>query len=256
MFIPKIRISVPKTSDSLTVTDITGTSPADATGYDLADYLPQDNVSWGNKQSFVQALGSSEVTTLSLNYTTAAGTFDYTMADGIYLLTQYFCVETDAAAYTIDADLKVLTKTDATPWIDPLGLFEGVYGLVISDSVPTIEDVAPITAITNSTVTLSAALTGATTDAPVWVVYKVQKYFMVVNDAHADLVSDIGDMALSSLRNGQGCDNSKALALWRRIMLKFSAETNMACGNYTKAHNAIVLLTQSSESNPNCSTCG
>ena len=153
--------------------------------------------------------------------------------------------------------LKILTKTNADQWADPLGLFEGVYGLIISGGAAfNVDDVSPILSLDNSTITLSTALSGATTDSDVWVVYKVQKYILVLNTAEGDLISDIGDMAISSLRNGQGCDPVTSMALWNRFLLKMSAQINLACGNYTKAHNAAVLLSQSADPNPGCSNCG
>lgn len=259
MFTPKISITVPKTADSVVITDVTGNYPADPTGYQQAAYLPQDNTEW-DKQAFVTPLGGTQVQ-LTFNPTSdsqlAAASLAYGFSDGVYLITQYFSKQLTSPEYTIDATLKILTKTNADQWADPLGLFEGAYGLIVSNSAGfSIDDVCPILTLSNTEITLSSALTGATTDSDVWVVYRVQKYILVAHTAEGDLISDIGDMALSALRNGQGCDPGTSMALWNRFLLKMSAQINMSCGNYTKAHNALVLLSQSSDPNPSCSTCG
>ena len=220
--------------------------------------MPQVNTEW-YKQAFITPLGGTQT---QLSFATgddqlAAAQLSYTFADGVYLVTEYFSKQLTGPEYSIDATLKILTKTNADQWADPLGLFEGVYGLIVSVGAGfNVDDVSPILSLTNSTLTLSTALSGGVNDGDIWVVYKVMKYIMVAHTAEADLISDIGDMAISSLRNGQGCSPDVSLALWNRFLLKMSAQINMSCGNYTKAHNALVLLSQSAEPNPGCSTCG
>lgn len=258
--IPKISITIPKDSKSITVADITGNYPADPTGYEIASYLPQNNVSW-NKQLYVQYLGDTAQKLTFFPATTnedVTATISYQFKDGIYLVTEYFTISVAGTDldYALDTPKTTLTRGAGAPWTGTTGLFEGVYGVIVSASENfSIDNVSVITALAATTVTLASTLTGGTDDGPLWFVYRVQKYVLVTNDGEADLISDIGDMAINSLKNGQGCDNETSLALFNRLLLKFAAQISMNCGNYAKAHNAAVLLSASSTSSPTCTTC-
>lgn len=263
MFTPKISISVPNTSTSVTITDITGTSPTDSTGYGQTSGSPVSNAVW-NKLVYAQFLGDSPAKLNFLPYTTnidvsasLAGDFK----DGIWLFTQYFCEEVADLGYTLNTAKTVMTKTDSDVWDSSStgSIFSGVYGLIYtgSSTEPSVIDgISLINSLSNASITLSSALTGATTNSNVWRVYRVQKYVLIMNEAESKLIADIGDMSLNALHCGVGCDAEKASKLWNRMLLKYSAQINMSCGNYTKAHNAAVLFAQTcSDPNPNCTSC-
>jgi hypothetical protein len=260
MFTPKISISVPVTSDGFYIADITGTSPADATGYGQGTGLPASNAIW-NKKVTAQYLGQAPVELTFLPYTTnedVAATIPASITDGIYLVTQYFCQEITGLSYTLDAGKVTMTKSDSDQWADPLGIFAGVYGLIYSPGSEAfaLADISPIASLSNTSITLSKTLTGASGSSNLWRVYKVSKYVLVIIEGERRLVSDIGDMALNSLHCGGGCNTARNAELMNRLLLKYSAQINMACGNYTKAHNAAVLFNQAcTNSNPAC-TCG
>lgn len=258
MFTPKISITIPKDSGSITVTDITGDSPTDSTGYGQAAYLPQANTEW-NKQLYLQRLGSdAEKLTFfpTSDNEAATATISYTFEDGIYLVTEYFTKQLTGLDYVYDSNAKTLTRQTGNTWSDPLGLLEGVYGIVISaDENFAISDISAVSSLSGSVLTLSTTLTSGANDADFWVVYRVQKYVLVTNSGEGDLISDIGDMAINAASNGQGCDNETSIKLFNRLLLKFAAQISMNCGNYAKAHNAAVLLSESSTSSATCSTC-
>jgi len=262
MFVPKISISIPNDSASVTITDITGTSPADATGYGQGDGSPVDNTVW-NKLVYAQFLGETPSQLNFLPYTTnedVSASLVGDFKDGIWLFTQYFC-DYIGLSYTLSIDKTVLTKTDSTVWDSSStgSTFSGAYGLIYTGSSTepsVIDNVSVINSLSNASITLSSALTGASNSSDLWRVYKVQKYVLVMNEAESKLISDIGDMSLSALHCGTGCDSEKALKLWNRMLLKYSAQINMSCGNYTKAHNAAVLFAQTcTDPNPICTSC-
>lgn len=258
MFTPKISIgSIPLDASSMLITDITGNYPTDTTGYLQAAYLPQNSAEW-YKQTFAQYLGE-QPDALVFNPTTdnvaPSATLSYQMIDGVYLITQYFSRSVDTLGYTLSVDKKTLTKNNADQWSDPLGLFEGVYGLIFNnDENFAIDNMSTIGSLTNTTIELQSALTGASDNDPLWLIYKVQKNILVLNTGEGALMKDIGDMALSTLTCG-GCDSNKTSALFDRLMLKFSAQVNFNCGNYAKAHNAAILFSESSTPTSNCSGC-
>lgn len=258
MFTPKINIgSIPLDASSFLITDITGNSPADTTGYLQAAYLPQTSAEWF-KQIYAQKLGASPAK-LAFSPTTdnvaPSATIAYTMTDGVYLITQYFTKELTTLEYTLDVTSKILTKTNTDQWADPLGIFEGVHSVIVSaDENFDVDDASVISAVTNTTLTLQSALTGGEVDGPLWIIYKVSKYILVLNTGEGSLISDIGDMALDTLTCG-GCDHEKTDALLRRLFLKFSAQINFNCGNYAKAHNAAILYSEAASPTSNCTGC-
>lgn len=258
MFTPKISIgSIPLDASSFLITDITGNYPADTTGYLQANYLPQTSSEW-YKQVYAQKMGASP-TKLVFSPTTdnvaPAATMAYTMPDGVYLITQYFTKELETLEYTLDVTKKILTKTNADQWADPLGIFEGVYAVIVSaDEDFDIDDASVVSSVANGTLTLQSALTGGETDGPLWIIYKVSKYILVLNTGEGSLMNDIGDMALDTLTCG-GCDHEKTTRLFDRLLLKFSAQINFNCGNYAKAHNAAILYSETALPTSNCSGC-
>ncbi len=258
MFTPKISIgSIPLDASSMLITDITGNSPTDTTGYMQAAYLPQNSAEW-YKQTYAQYLGEAP-DELTFNPTSdnqaPSATLSYQLSDGVYLITQYFTKELDTLGYTVSPDGLTLTKNNADQWLDPLGIFEGVYGLIVSpDADFNIDNLSIIDSLTNTTIVLQSALAGGLDDGPLWVIYKVQKYILVLNTGEGALMNDIGDMSLATLTCG-GCDSSKTINLFDRLLLKFSAQINFKCGNYAKAHNAAILLSESSTPTSNCTGC-
>jgi hypothetical protein len=260
MFTPKISITgIPKDSSSITITDITGNVADDATGYMQAPYLPQSNTEW-YKQIQVQYIAETPADLVffpSTDNQEPGATLQYQFKDGVYFVMVFFTKQVTGLGYSLSVDLKTLTKTNADQWADPLGLFEGVYGLIKSASeVFNIEDISSISSVANTEIVLNSALTGATANDDLWVVYKVSKYILVTNDGEGKLIQDIGDMALSDISCGSGCDHEKSSSLFDRMLLKFSAQTNFACGNYVKAHNAAILLSTSKSLTETCTTCG
>ena len=258
-FEPKIQISgIPKTSDSFIVTDITGDAPTDDTGYQQAPQLPQLNTEW-HKQVYIGKFGTIPAQVL---FTTdgdeqlVTATLSHTFEDGVHLVTVYFTKQLTSLSYTLDSAKKILTKTNVDQWADPYGMFEGVYGLIKSaDEDFSLEDVSTIASVTNTTITLNETLTGASTDDDLWILYKASQYVLVTNEGEGALISDIGDMAISAISNGSGCDNETSSALMSRLLLKYAAQVGFACKNYSKAHNAAVLLA-SKKSSLTCSSCG
>lgn len=260
MFTPKISITgIPKDSSSITITDTTGDSPTDATGYLQAPYLPQNNTEW-YKQVQVQYIGGTPADLTffpSTDNQEPTATLAYQFLDGVYFVMVFFTKQITGLGYSLSVDLKTLTKTNADQWADPLGLFEGVYGLIKSTTeVFDIADVSAISSVSNTEIVLNSALTGAVANDDLWVVYKASKYILITNDGEGKLIQDIGDMALSDISCGSGCDHEKSSSLFDRMLLKFSAQTNFACGNYVKAHNAAILLSTSKSLTETCTTCG
>jgi hypothetical protein len=258
-FEPKIQVSnIPKTSDSFKLTDITGNAPTDDTGYQQAPQLPQLNTEW-YKQVYVGKFGtipSQVMFTTDGDEQLVEATLSHTFEDGVHLVTAYFTKQLTGLSYTLNAGKTVLTKTNVDQWADPYGIFEGVYGLIKSaDEDFSLEDVATIASVTNTTITLNETLTGASADNDLWILYKVSKYILITNEGEGSLISDIGDMAISALANGDGCSNEKSLQLLSRLMLKHASQIAFSCANYSKAHNAAVLLASKSSS-VNCTTCG
>jgi hypothetical protein len=258
MFTPKISIgSIPLDASSMLITDITGNSPTDTTGYLQAAYLPQTSAEW-YKQVYAQYLGEAPdklVFSPTSDNQAPSATLSYQLTDGVYLITQYFTKQLDTLGYTVSPDGLTLTKNNADQWLDPLGIFEGVYGVIVSvDEDFDVADMSVISSLTNTTIVLQSELINGTDDGPLWIVYKVQKYILVMNTGEGSLMSDIGDMALDTLTCG-GCDSSKTLSLFDRILLKSSAQINFNCGNYAKAHNAAILFSESSTPTSNCSGC-
>lgn len=260
MFTPKISITgMPKDSSSITIEDITGNSPGDTTGYLQAPYLPQTNTEW-YKQVRAQAIGT---TPANLTFFPATdnqepkATLQYQFQDGVYFVMVFFTKQITGLGYSLSVDLKTLTKTNLDQWADPLGLFEGVFGLIKSTTeVFNIEDISSISSVTNTEIVLTDALTGAVANDDLWIVYKASKYILITNDGEGKLIKDIGDMALSDISCGSGCDHEKSSLLFDRMLLKFSAQTNFACGNYVKAHNAAILLSNSKSLTETCTNCG
>jgi hypothetical protein len=263
MFTPKISISVPNTSTSVTITDITGTYPTDSTGYGQGSGSPASNAVW-NKLVYALFLGDSPTKLNFLPYTTnidVSASLVGDFKDGIWLFTQYFCEEVENLTYTLNTAKTVMTKGDGDVWDSSStgSIFSGVYGLIYNGSSTepsVIDNISVINSLTNPSITLSSALTGASANSNVWRVYRVQKYVLIMNEAESKLIADIGDMSLNALHCGVGCDAEKASKLWNRMLLKYSAQINMSCGNYIKAHNAAVLFAQTcSDPNPNCTSC-
>lgn len=257
MFTPKISITgIPLDASSFILTDITGNSPTDATGYGQAGYLPQNNTEWF-KQVRLQYLGANP-SDLSFSPTTdnalPVATLGATLPDGIHLITVYFTKELTGLGYTLDATKKILTKTNADQWADPLGLFAGMSALIVSaDENFSVDDASVISTVSNTVLNLQSTLTGGITDGNLWAIYKVQKYILVLNQGEQRLVNAIGDLALTNLACN-GCNKDLTDPLMDTLMLKFSAQINFNCGNYAKAHNAALLLSNS-DSTVNCTTC-
>jgi len=271
MFVPKISITaIPTDASSMLITDITGsltTGTIDTTGYDSAGsytYYPQNNTQW-KKFVLAQLLGSTPTQYYfdpTTDYSgTVSGTVTIDLSDGIWLISTYFMVASTTPTYTIDATRKILTRVGGNPFVDVgsvPGVFEGVYAMSLADAAVTSpQDIwSTVASVTATTVTLSTALdAGATTNSDLNLYYRAQKYLLVMNQGERSLISNIGDMAISSLA-GQGCDNQKSCELAGRMILKLAAQIHFNCGNYAKAHNAAVLFSNSVSTNSsNCSDC-
>jgi len=260
-FVPKISITeIPKTATSLKISDVTGVSPLDPTGYaQVPGVLPDGPTDWATKIVTIQLLGSTPTQVLFVpdsDKSEPAGTLNYTFQDGVHLVTQYF-IKQIGLSYSLNAGKTVLTKTDSTPWVDPLGLLDGVYALqwVTSGSLPNnTTGFSKITAMTDTEITLNTPLTGATNSADLCIIYKVTKNLLILNGGEGKLLADIGDMSLSALKS-DGCNTETTSALFNRVLLKTAAQIAFSCGNYSKAHDAALLLSQSSQTS-NCSNCG
>jgi len=272
MFKPKISVTgIPPDASSMVITDITGNWPADPTGYDAVpvyDYTPYDNTIW-YKLVQAQKIGTVPGTypfEPEADKTAVAGVVPIALTDGVWLITQYFAVTTGAPTfvtappleYTVDVTEKILTRTSGPPWVDSgavPGLFSDVYA--ISDVIPqnlTIDDFSTVASLSNTTLTLNTAIAGLATNQDLTLIFRAQKYILVMNAAEQSLISDIGDMAISEL-TGQGCNHNKSLEFANRLMIKLAAQIAFNCGNFQKAHNASVLFLNSKSSNYNCSDC-
>jgi hypothetical protein len=259
-FIPKISITeIPKTASSLKISDVTGVYPADQTGYEqVSGVLPDGPTDWATKIVTIQRLGSTPSQVLFVpdaDKSEPEGTLNYTFQDGVHLVTQYFSKQIPLA-YSLNAGKTVLTKADNTPWIDPLGLLDGVYALqwVTSGGLPiNTSGFSKIISITDTEITLDKELTGATNNAALFIFYKVTKNVLILNQGESQLLSDIGDMSLTALK-ANGCNSETTSELFNRVLLKTAAQIAFNCGNYSKAHDAALLLAQSSQTS-NCSSC-
>lgn len=257
-FIPKISITeIPKTATSLKITDVTGVYPADQTGYEqISGILPDGPTDW-TKITTGQYLGSTPTQLLftpDSDKLLPAATLPYTMADGVHVITQYF-MKKMPIAYSLNAGKTILTKTDSTPWVDPLGILEGIYAFQWTASAApiNIDGFSKITQLTDNTVTLNTALTGASNSSDLWAIYKVSKNVLILNQGESQLLGDIGDISLSALK-ANGCNSETTSDFFQRILLKTAAQIAFSCGNYSKAHDAAILFSQSSQTS-NCSSC-
>jgi hypothetical protein len=270
MFVPKLTITVPKDSSSVTIADVTGSWPSDATGYEDGlppdyNYYPQANTQW-DKLVTIQALGESPTEYLfspTTDKTAVTGTVPVSLTDKMWLVTQYLIWTPDpfytSWDYTKDVTNKILTRTlSSDPWAESgsvPGLLDNVYAIAeTAQASTTIDDFNVIVSYTDTECVLTNELTLPVSTA-FTLVFRVQKYVLVMNTAEASLISDIGDMSLNSFNCGQGCDSEKSLALFNRMLLKFSAQINASCGNYTKANNAAILFADSASDTSNCSSC-
>lgn len=200
MFVPKISITgIPLDASSLKISDTTGVSPTDATGYGLAAYLPQNNTIW-TKQTEMQYLGTDPVAVAfnpTSDNTEVAATLSYAMRDGVYLVTQYWSKPAEATFIGTEAS-NIITRTGGSPWTGDLGLLENVYG--ISGDPDDLESVSVISSLTSTTANLSQAYGVDLEDA--FIFYKVQKYVLITNGGVKVLHGNIGDMAITDLASG------------------------------------------------------
>lgn len=81
--------------------------------------------------------------------------------------------------------------------------------------------------------------------------YTASVQVLIVNDGEGGIIKDISNMAIDNC----GCGPAKSMELIERILLKLAAQTAFACGNYVKAHNAAVLLSNSYFNVKPCATC-
>ena len=235
MFTPKISITgIPLVATELTITDITGVSPTDATGYGQAAYLPASNAIW-TKTTDIQYLGTAPIAAAfdpTSDKTAVAGTIPYADLD-----------------YTYAAG--VMTKVGATPWLDPLGLLEGVYAIGLD--AEDLDTAGILSSLTDTTVSIS--IDPGTAVANKFLFYRIKQYVLIVNAGTAMLHSKIGDLVPQSLL-GRSCDSDLTDTLFEEVLLKSTAQINFNCGNYAKAHNAAILLAEITQSGTtNCQGC-
>lgn len=271
MFVPKISITdIPITADSMIITDITGNTTdatPDTTGYVNGSYAyyPQLKTIW-HKFVYAQPIGSLSQQYLynppSVKDYTSSAPVSIALSDGVWLVEEYWMRSTTeftaGLAYTIDASKKILTRTSGSSWVDNgsiPGLFEGLYGISLSEpSASTKDNLKVIDSVSSTTLVLKSELSSGAVSAnsalSLW--YRTQKYVLVTNRGEQSLISDIGQMALAELQ-GQGCNNNKSCELANRLMLKLAAQIAFNCGSYVKAHNAAILFNNSSTSPcPDC----
>lgn len=263
-YIPKLTVSVARDSNSITLTETTGDYPTDTTGYQQTIFpFGETNL---YRHAILQRLGDEPVELTLIDPTSGTNTVNITLEDGLYTLTYYQSLsllnsDPSAPKFTIDVGLTTLTEdfgaVIGADWID---FFTSLYGVVLGDGVDIdLNDLVPISSVnddTLNTVTLESAWTGATDSSNYVGVFKLTKKFMVANEGEGALINDIGDMALQSLHCGDGCNTEKTMKLFNRVLLKLAAQIAFAYGNYTKAHNALIMLSETSTgNNPNCSEC-
>lgn len=252
MFVPKIIVkNININADKWTVEDATGNSPADPTGYQQAAYLPQVNTQW-TKEVFAQYLGTTPVNVPfnpSTDKVLPSAELSYQLQDGVYIITEYFSTPVTGLEYSVDVTKKILTKTGGDPWVDPLGLFAGVFA-VKKAPYTTIGDCSIIATVTGTTLTLLTAISSLLDNDDLTIVYKVSKYVLITTSGSNKLMQEIGDMALTDFE--RGCDSKKAEELTKKIMIQASARINFNCGNYSKAHNAAILLDKTTQTSSNC----
>jgi hypothetical protein len=254
MFTPKISITgIPLVATELTITDITGVSPTDATGYGQAAYLPASNAIW-TKTTDIQYLGTAPIAAAfdpTSDKTAVAGTIPYAMADGVYLVTQYWARPITQADLDYTYAAGVMTKVGATPWLDPLGLLEGVYAIGLD--AEDLDTAGILSSLTDTTVSIS--IDPGTAVANKFLFYRIKQYVLIVNAGTAMLHSKIGDLVPQSLL-GRSCDSDLTDTLFEEVLLKSTAQINFNCGNYAKAHNAAILLAEITQSGTtNCQGC-
>jgi hypothetical protein len=256
MFTPKIKISnVNADSSKWTVEDITGTSPTDPTGYGQAGYLPANSGVW-TKQVTAQYLGALPAVvpfTSPGDELLVSAELSYQLQDGVYLITEYFAVPFTGLQYTVDVTKRILTRTGGNPWVDPLGTFAGVHG-VMKGVFTGYADLSQISSVSATTLTLTDAINTLVTNDNLTVVYKASKYILITSAGSKKLLSAIGDMALAEFSPGN-CDTQKSAELFNHIALKSAIAIHFNCGNYSKAHNGAVLLNQLPAISDGCSSC-
>lgn len=269
MFVPKISITnIPADASSMLITDITGNWPTDPTGYEDGvppDYLyyPQDNTQWA-KLVEAQKLGEVPVEYLFsplTDKTEVAGTIPINLTDGVWLVTQYFLTTTGIYGgnllYSINGAGDTLTRTGGDPWVDAgsvPGIFSDVYAICgESYNSAQLIDFHKVTSLNSTTLVVNGD-TQLTANDPLTLVFRVQKYILVMNEGEQSLISDIGSMAIAELE-GQGCNENKSCLLAHRLMLKLSAQIAFADGNYSKAHKAAILFNQSTSGTSECTSC-
>lgn len=251
MFVPKLSITgIPLDASKFTASDITGASPADATGYGLAAYLPQNNTIW-TKSTEIQYLGTDPVDLAFSpvsDATEVTASISYAMKDGVYLITQYWArAVADSVIGTYENG--VMTRDGGEIWSGDLGLLTGVYA--IGDTTD-INSALTLSGLTANTVNISGDPTGL--NGP-YLFYRVQKYILITNSGTVALQGAIGDMALSGLATGK-CSAEVTNSLFDKVLLSSSAKINFNCGNYAKAHNAAILLSElSTSSTSTCKGC-
>jgi len=250
MFTPKIDITgINITADKWTVADVTGVSPTDPTGYGQAVYLPSANNIWV-KEVFAQYLGALPVNVPfnpSTDNVLPSAEMTHQLQDGVYIITEYFSRNVAGLDYNIDVTKKILTRTAGSVWVDPLGLFEGVFA-VKKGAYTTIGDCSLVASLTSTTLTLVSAVPTVVNRDPLTVVYKASKYILVTTEGSNKLMQEIGDMASIC----QDCDTQAANSLIKKVMIQAAAKINFNCGNYSKAHNAAILLSKMTENSSDC----
>jgi hypothetical protein len=81
--------------------------------------------------------------------------------------------------------------------------------------------------------------------------YPAEIRVLVINKGEASIIKDISNAAVTNC----GCDYGNTSNIFERIFLKLAAQTAFACGNYAKAHNAAVLLSNTDYTSKPCTTC-
>jgi hypothetical protein len=241
MFTPKIKITnVNPLGASFTVEDITGFYPVNPTGYSQPGLAPDIDYAL-YRELYIQKLGELPVLTPLVDSIALTHNISHILTDGVFKIIMYFISPFDsttplgAVGYTLSGD--TMTKTDDKPWIGVGGLFEGAVGLIRpTDPISTMY---PIKSVTNDTIIITGNFT---TSYEVLVpVYKAIDYVVVSTSGETKLMQEIGNMALSEFNNC-GCDGKTANALCNKLALKEAIKIFTDCENWSKAHDAAILL--------------
>lgn len=251
-FEPKISvIELPRNSKYVTIKDATGDydGTSNLTGWGCPGG-PADIDALENVAIQLQYFGELPIakTGDSLEGTLEDGLqITHSLLDGIYLIRTFYGITLADVNPAISEDELTLTVTERD---DAFALiWDNVKAVASPGAKNTLFRIKSMDKTTGEIELYEAYTDGDSTDIVAY--FEVVKRVLILNCGEGNIVKDISNMSISQT----GCDNSIVQNLMNRIMLKMTAQTAFTCGNYTKAHEAAVLLCSMTSPFKTCSTC-